>query len=144
MKIPDVNVLVAAFRLEHAAHDAARAWLSATLRSGETLGLSSYAATGVVRLLTNRRLWPVADDTATALEHLDVLRRNDSVIDLAPGPHHWEIFARLCREADARANLVSDAAHAAIAIEQRATFVTFDRDFARFPGLRWELPQAPV
>lgn len=140
MKVPDVNVLVAAFRLEHPHHNVAREWLSATLRSGEALGLSMQVATGVIRVLTNRRIWPVADALDTALEHVETLRRNDPVIDVLPGYRHWEIFARLCRDADARGNLVSDAAHAAVAIEQGAVLVSFDRDFARFPGLRWEMP----
>ncbi|WP_169053857.1 hypothetical protein [Agromyces sp. H66] len=29
----------------------------------------------------------------------------------------------------------------AIAIEHGATWITLDRDFARFPGLRWEVPR---
>jgi len=33
-----------------------------------------------------------------------------------------------------------DAAHAAVAIEHGALWVTLDRDFARFPGLRWAPP----
>ncbi|MBD3942713.1 PIN domain-containing protein [Microbacterium sp. NEAU-LLC] len=139
MKIPDVNVLVAAFRLDHTAHDVARGWLRGVLESGETLGLSHAVGTGVVRLLTQRRLWSTPDTPASALRHLEALRSNPGVIDALPGPRHWEIFAQLCREGDARGNLVSDAAHAAIAIEHGATFVSFDRDFARFPGLRWEL-----
>lgn len=140
MRIPDVNVLVAAFRLEHPAHDESRAWLHAALASAEPLGLSTSVATGVVRVLTNRRVFAKPDSPGEALVHLDTLRRNPSVLDVAPGPRHWDVFARLCRDADARGNLVSDAAHAAIAIEQGATLVTYDRDFARFPGLRWELP----
>ena len=55
-------------------------------------------------------------------------------------PRHWELVARLCREADARGNLVADAQHAAVAIENGATWVSLDRDFARFPGLRWVVP----
>lgn len=144
MRVPDVNVLVAAFRVEHPAHDTAREWLRTTLGSGEMLGLSTSVATSVVRLLTNHRMWRVPDSPESALLHLATLRRNTSVVDVAPGPKHWEIFARLCRDADARGNLVSDAAHAAIAIEHGAILVSSDRDFARFPGLRWEVPEAPA
>jgi predicted nucleic acid-binding protein len=36
--------------------------------------------------------------------------------------------------------LVVDAHLAALAIEHRATIVTFDADFGRFPGIRWEQP----
>jgi len=55
---------------------------------------------------------------------------------VAPGARHWEIFAGLVRAAHATANLVPDAYLAALAIENGATFVTRDRGFARFPGLR--------
>lgn len=53
-----------------------------------------------------------------------------------PRRRHWEIFADLVRETQARANVVPDAYLAALAIENGATFVTRDRGFARFPGLR--------
>jgi len=36
--------------------------------------------------------------------------------------------------------LVMDAVLAAIALEHGATLCTADRDFARFPGLRWINP----
>jgi predicted nucleic acid-binding protein len=59
---------------------------------------------------------------------------------VSPGRKHWEIFLRLCREGDARGNLVSDAYHAALAIENGCEWITTDRDFARFPGLKWRSP----
>jgi len=56
------------------------------------------------------------------------------------GQAHWEIFARLCREAKATGNLVPDAYFAALAIEHGCEWITTDRDYARFPGLRWRHP----
>lgn len=143
MKIPDVNVLVGAFRTDATGHAELREWLRRTLNEGETLGLTPAVCTGVVRVLTHSRVFNAPDTVAGALAHLEALRSNLAVVEVGPGPRHWEIFTRLCREADARGNLVADAAHAAIAIEHGATWVTLDRDFARFPGLRWELPQLP-
>ena len=35
---------------------------------------------------------------------------------------------------------MSDAYHAALALEHGAELLTADRDFARFPGLRWRHP----
>ena len=55
----------------------------------------------------------------------------------------WEVVERLCRAADARGNLVAAAQRAAVAIELGATWVTLDRGFARFPGLRWVSPLDP-
>lgn len=40
----------------------------------------------------------------------------------------------------ARGNLVPDSFFAALAIKHGATWVTTDRGFARFPGLRWQTP----
>jgi len=53
---------------------------------------------------------------------------------------HWSIFSRLCREGDATGNLVPDTYIAALAIESGAELITTDRDYARFPGLRWRHP----
>jgi predicted nucleic acid-binding protein len=61
---------------------------------------------------------------------------------VTPGPRHWAIFKRPCVEADARGPLVADAWFAALAIERGCTWITFDRDYARFPGLEWRTPDA--
>lgn len=50
------------------------------------------------------------------------------------------IFTSLCREAGASGNRVPDAWLAALAIEQGATLITSDGDFARFSGLSWRHP----
>lgn len=56
---------------------------------------------------------------------------------VAPGRRHWEIFARLCAEAGVKGNLVPDAFLAALAIETGSDWISTDRDYARFRGLRW-------
>jgi hypothetical protein len=59
---------------------------------------------------------------------------------VSPGPRHWGIFADLCRKANARGHLVPDAYLAALAIESGSEWITTDRGYARFPGLRWRHP----
>ncbi|MDQ3608887.1 MAG: VapC toxin family PIN domain ribonuclease, partial [Actinomycetota bacterium] len=59
---------------------------------------------------------------------------------VAPASSRLELFERMCREGDATGDLVPDAQLAALAIEFGAQLVSFDRDFARFPGLRWTVP----
>ncbi len=80
--------------------------------------------------------------TGEALAFANELREQPNAVLLAPGPRHWRIFERLCREAGATGNLVPDAYLAALAIEHGAELVTTDRDFARFPGVRWRHPLA--
>jgi toxin-antitoxin system PIN domain toxin len=143
MKLPDVNVLVGAFRQDVVGHAELRSWLEWTVAGDDVLGLTPAVMTGVVRVLTHSRVFAMPDSIAAAVEHVDRLRAAPGVIEVRPGERHWDIFRRLCIEADARGNLVSDAGHAALAIEHGATWVTLDRDFARFAGLRWEVPVMP-
>lgn len=46
------------------------------------------------------------------------------------------IFRDLCKVANASGNLVQDAWLAALAIEHGCEWITADRDYAKFPGLR--------
>jgi predicted nucleic acid-binding protein len=55
---------------------------------------------------------------------------------LVEGPRHWEIFQQLTEVSGIRGGSLTDAYLAAFAIENDATFVTFDRGFAKFPGLK--------
>jgi predicted nucleic acid-binding protein len=57
-----------------------------------------------------------------------------------PGERHAQILGQLLREAGTAGNLTTDAHLAALAIEHGAMIVTFDRDFARFDGVRWTVP----
>jgi predicted nucleic acid-binding protein len=58
-----------------------------------------------------------------------------------PGDRHFDIFESLCQGANARGNLVQDAWFAALAIEAGCEWITLDRDYARFDGLRWRAPR---
>ncbi len=140
MWIADANVLVGAFREDAPDHPALRAFLDAALRSEAVAGLADAVLCGFLRVVTHPRIFTPAAPLAAALEFAGRLRAHDRAVLVAPGPRHWDIFARLCREADARGNLVPDAHLAALAIERGAELVTLDRGFARFPGLRWRDP----
>ena len=138
MLIPDVNVLVAAYRTDHDHHAVARLWLQSATADVEPIGLTDGVLAAVVRIVTDPRIFRFPTTPAQAFGELDKLRAESHVV--RPGRSWWSIFARLCDQASARGPLVADAAHAATAIEAGATWVTFDRDFARFPGLRWQTP----
>lgn len=61
-----------------------------------------------------------------------------------PGPtaRHREILATLL-EGETRHDVANDAHLAALAVEHGLTVCSSDRDFSRFPGIRWENPLAP-
>ncbi len=136
MLTPDVNVLLSAFRRDAVDHARVGEWLEESLNGPELVGVSDLVLSAVVRIATNHRVWGTASTPETVLEFCRTVRGAPSVVQLAPGGRHWEIFDRLCRVAQARANVVPDAYLAALALENGATFVTHDRGFARFPGLR--------
>lgn len=140
MILPDVDVLVGAFRADAPHHDALRAWLEEAVADVEDLGLTDAVLGGAVRVLTHPRVFARPMPLGEALDVVERLRSAHGVVRAAPGPRHWDVVDRLCRDADARGSLVADAQHAAVAIEHGATWVTLDRDFSRFPGLRWRSP----
>ena len=63
-------------------------------------------------------------------------------IPVTPGARHWNIFTGICASIGARGNLIPDAWLAALAIETGSEWITTDRDYARFEGLRWRHPLA--
>ncbi|SDV00224.1 toxin-antitoxin system PIN domain toxin [Microlunatus sagamiharensis] len=138
MLIPDVNVLVAALRSDHEHHDVARSWLQSAVAGVEPVGVTESVLAAVVRVVTNPRIFRTPTPAVQILGELERLRAVTQVV--RPGRSWWSVFRELCVQSSARGPLVSDAAHAATAIEAGATWVTFDRHFARFPGLRWQTP----
>lgn len=144
MLMPDVNILIAAFRTDAAHHGEVKGWLESAVTAAETVGLSDAVLSGFLRVVTHRRVFRVSTPLNTALDQVETIRNAPGVLRVAPGGGFWDIFARLCRDADARGNLVADAAHAATAIEAGATWITLDRDFSRFAGLKWDTPSRTV
>lgn len=140
MRLADVNVLVYAFREDAPGHSSYRGWLETELSSEEAFGVSNQVLSGFLRVVTHPRVFHPPTPLAAALEFATAFRDRPNAEPIAPGPRHWDIFTRLCREADARGNLIPDAWLAALAIESGCEFVTTDRDYARFAGLRWRHP----
>lgn len=135
----DVNVLVYAHRADAPDHAAWRRWLEDQLMTDEPLLLPEAVLVGFLRVVT-LPAWKQPSALADALRFVDAVRIQPLSSICRPGVRTWAAFARLCRDADARGNLVPDAWLAALAIEHGATLVTADRDFARFPGLSWRHP----
>jgi toxin-antitoxin system PIN domain toxin len=140
MILIDVNILVYAKRHDSPDHLRFRTWLEETFRSGSVIGISDLILSSVIRILTHPKIFAKPDHLDEALEYVNSLRAQPGCIRVSPGERHWEIFARLCKTAGAKGNLVSDAYFAALAIESGAEWITADRDFSRFPGLRWRHP----
>jgi hypothetical protein len=123
-------------------HAAYRDWVEAAIAGHEAFGVSELVLSGFARVVTHPRVFSPPEPVESALAFANALRSAPNAVPVAPGERHWGIFERLCRETDARGNLVPDAYLAALAIESGSEWVTTDRDYARFPGLRWRHPLA--
>lgn len=142
MLLFDVNVLVGAHRPEAPDHDALRRWLEAEIGSERSYGVSELVLSGFLRIVTHSRIFREPTPLAIAQDFVEVVRGRPNCVSIQPGDRHWSIFARLCAEAGAKGNLVPDAYLAALAIESGSEWITLDRGFARYPGLRWRHPFA--
>ena len=140
MNLLDVNVVLAAHRADHPLHDAVRPWFDELLRRREPCAVPDVVWAAFIRIATNRRIFTVPTPTAEAFAFLRAVRGQPGHVAITPGANHLALFEQICRDSDASGDLAADAYLAALAIEQGATLVSFDRDFARFRGLRWRLP----
>jgi len=136
----DANVLVYAHRADVSEHPRYRGWLSEVMQSDAAYGMSDLVLSGFLRVVTHPRVFRDPTPLDTALAFAAGVRDHPNCISVSPGERHWDIFTRLCRTVGARGSLVPDAYLAALAIESGAEWVTTDRDYARFPGLRWRHP----
>lgn len=140
MIVLDANLLIYAYNSGSANHTKARAWLEKTLPEIEAVGLPWQAVSAFLRVMTNRRLPGEHLSVEEAAGVIDLWLAHPNVQVLAPGDKYWRLFRRMIVEGRASGPLVSDAEIAALTIEYGGVLHTADRDFARFPGLRWENP----
>lgn len=140
MIIFDANLLIYAYDSGATQHQQARAWVETTFSGVEVLGLPWQAIAAFLRFMTNRRLPGSRLSVEQASQIVDSWLQQPNVRVLAPGEQHWPLLRGLLVEGRASGPLVSDAIIAALTIEYGGVLHTADRDFARFPGLRWKNP----
>jgi len=107
------------------------------VESESAYGMSDLVLSGFLRVVTNPRVFDAPMPTDRALAAADALRARSNCVLISPSQRHWEILGRLCREAGVKGNLVPDAYFAALAIESGSEWITTDRDYSRFAGLKW-------
>ena len=142
MILLDVNVLIYAHRADAPNHPRYRAWLESTINADVAYGMADLVLSGFLRVVTHPRIFQDPSPLGAALAFAGEIRSRPNCVAVAPGERHWEIFKRLCRETEAKGNMVADAYLAALALESGSEWITTDRDYARFPGLRWRHPLA--
>jgi len=138
--LPDVNILVHAFRSDSPNHEVCRRWLDDVVNGDARYGMAPQILSGVIRITTHPKVFAMPSHLDEVLRFCEILLTQSHCVVIQPGEQHWDIFKRICTEADARGNLVPDAWFAALAIESGCEWITLDRDYARFPSLQWRVP----
>jgi len=140
--LPDANVLIHAVNEQAAEHDKARAWLGGALSEPEAVGIAWAVGIAFLRLTTHPSVFEHPLSTDRALGVLEAWLESPSVVTVEPTRRHVTLLRGLVASTGTAGKLVNDAHLAALALEHDATVVSFDRDFGRFEGVRWRLPEA--
>ena len=137
--MPDVNLLVYAHRADEKTHAAHRRWLEDLMNGPRPVALSVLVAVGFLRIVTNPRIYTTPSPAKVAIAAIEEIRTRRQCRVVVPGPDHLERVLEMCRLVSATGKRVADAQHAVLAIAEGCTWVTRDRDFARFTphGLSW-------
>jgi uncharacterized protein len=142
MILPDVNTLLYAVNSASHQHRLALVALQEGFAGPRGVGFTWVVLLAFLRLSTRNGIFPKPLSVDDALAVVERWLDHPQSQMVNPGEQHYEILARLLQGAGVAGNLTTDAHLAAVAIEQDATLLSFDRDFARFEGLRWALPKA--
>lgn len=136
MKLLDANILLYAYDSSATHHAVCRDWLERIFNEPEPIGLPWQTLLAFIRISTNPRAVrrPLAAEEACSIVE-SWLSRPQTVIP-EPGGRYWALLGAQIRTAKASGPLVTDAALAALALEQGATLCSTDRDFRRFDGIK--------
>lgn len=136
----DANLLLWAHHRQFPAHENARAWWAEMVSTAPMVGIPWPSILAFVRMSTHQRALERPLDEATARSVVDGWLAQPSVRVPVPTERHAALFGDLLVRGKAGGNHSTDAHLAALAIEWGLVLVSADRDFARYPGLRWHDP----
>lgn len=140
MNVVDANVLLYAVNSDAEHHEQSRSWLDGALSGGSTVGFTWGVLVAFLRLSTKTGLFPRPLPVDDALDRVAAWLAPPTSVVLEPTARHLQVLRGLLVGSGTGGNLTSDAHLAALALEHRATVVTHDADFGRFPGVRWRRP----
>ncbi len=99
-------------------------------------GVSELVLSGALRILTHPRIFYLPTSVEDAGSFVDSILAQHGFSARRPGFGHWRSFRSLVRTYSLTGNRVPNAYHAALAIEHGCEWVTLDRGFSVYPGLR--------
>lgn len=138
----DANLVLWAHHGQFEQHHSARLWWAATLSDAPVVGVPWPTVLAFVRVSSHPRALERPLDVGTAFAVAEGWLSRSNVITPVPTPRHAELFGQMLRTGKAAGNHSTDAHLAALAIEWGLVLASADRDFGRYPGLRWVDPSA--
>ncbi len=141
MLLVDANVLLHAVNRSAHEHDVARAWLAGALGGREAVAFAWTVVLAFLRLSTHPAVFPRPLTGAEAADVAEAWLGASPAVTVEPTRQHLSLLRGLLERAGTAGNLVGDAHLAALALENGATVVSFDRDFARFEGVTLRRPE---
>jgi len=138
--ILDANILLYAYDSTSLHHRNAARWIEQVFSGTALVGLPWVTVAAFLRIMTHPGQPGNRFTVQEAVQIVDAWLDLPNVRLLAPGEDHWSLFRQVVVEGQASGALVSDAHLAALTIEYGGVLHTTDRDFARFPTLRWKNP----
>ena len=137
MRSVDSHILVNAYAADSPWHDASAALMDSLAASGAPWALAWPCIQEFFGTVTRRSRFPHAPAPVAALDQIEAWLSSPSLILLSESRNHWATLSRLLRDRDITGPMVHDAKIAAICLDHGVDeFVTFDRDFSKFPELK--------
>ena len=135
MQLVDANVLLYAVNPDAREHSVARGWVANALAGSEAIAFPWTVVLAFLRLSTHRAVFPSPLTPAQAMAITETWLSARPAVLIEPTKRHVALLGGILRSSGTAGNHVNDAHLAALALENGAAIVTFDRDFARFEGV---------
>ncbi len=139
MTLCDVNIYIYAFMEESTYYKFYNNWLSKLLNSDTYFFYTEIILSSFVRIATNPKIFDSPSPLNKAFDFTKIIKDHHMSNSIMPGANHWKIFKELCKNTKAIGNDITDAYLAALAIEAGAEFITADKGFKKFNGLKLKL-----
>ena len=136
----DVNIYLHAHRKDSPHHGTCSSFLTEHLEEDRLSGYSPLALSGFIRVATHPKVFSPPSSIDKALAFCETITELPTTVPVLPGEAHWRIFTHLLMAYRGSGNIVPDFWFAALAIEHGCTWVTTDRDYSRFEGLKTQYP----
>jgi toxin-antitoxin system PIN domain toxin len=137
----DTNILVAAHRREYPAHEHALSLVRERAEGTAPWALPWPCLHEFLAVVTNARIFVEPTPLPEALGVLDALLESPSLRLLSESPGYWPLLKSLSTAGGIAGARVHDARIAALCLHNGVSELwTADRDFSRFPKLKWRNP----